>query len=263
MRMPATRAARRPGVTPAKDITTTRRLGHPRMRLALSHRNRIVNNSFIVHFSAGTPPVMSQHRAHAPTSDTCTVILDAAQSRLLEFGYHKTTMAEIASDCGMSAANLYRYFANKEEIAAECATRCMNERLERLRPIVEDSSTSADDKLLAYALMLIDDSHALAGPDSKIGELVATITQQRPGLVHEKLAIHHRFLAAILEQGRATGEFDYDDAETTARDIHTVLTLFDVPLFVGLHERAEFERRAHGVVRIVLDGLRPRPRRRR
>ena len=93
------------------------------------------------------------------TCDTATVILNAAQARLLEFGYHKTTMAEIAADCGMSAANLYRYFANKEEIAAECATRCMNERLERLRPIVEDASTSAADKLLAYALMLVEDSH--------------------------------------------------------------------------------------------------------
>ena len=114
------------------------------------------------------------------TCDTATVILDAAQARLLEFGYHKTTMAEIAADCGMSAANLYRYFANKEEIAAECATRCMNERLERLRPIVEDASTSAADKLLAYALMLVEDSHALAGSESRIGELVATITHQRP-----------------------------------------------------------------------------------
>ncbi|MGE0485456.1 MAG: TetR/AcrR family transcriptional regulator [Gammaproteobacteria bacterium] len=206
---------------------------------------------------------MSQPRVQVPAADTHTVILDAAQTRLLEFGYHKTTMAEIASDCGMSAANLYRYFANKEEIAAECATRCMNERLERLRPIVEDSHTNAADKLLAYALMLVDDSHALAGRDSKIGELVATITHHRPALVHEKLAIHHRFLAAILEQGRTAGEFDYVDAETTARDLHTVLTLFDVPLFVGLFDRAEFERRARGVVAIVLDGLRPRPRRRR
>ncbi|MCP5198665.1 MAG: TetR/AcrR family transcriptional regulator [Gammaproteobacteria bacterium] len=197
------------------------------------------------------------------TCDTATVILDAAQARLLEFGYHKTTMAEIAADCGMSAANLYRYFANKEEIAAECATRCMNERLERLRPIVEDASTSAADKLLAYALMLVEDSHALAGSESRIGELVATITHHRPALVHEKLALHHAFLGEILEQGRAAGEFEYAELATTARDVHTVLTLFDVPLFVGLFDRAEFERRARGVIRLLLDGLRKRPRRRR
>ena len=44
-------------------------------------------------------------------------ILDKAFLRFGRFGFGKTTMAEIAKDCDMSAGNLYRYFDNKKEIA--------------------------------------------------------------------------------------------------------------------------------------------------
>lgn len=198
---------------------------------------------------------MRPNQAPASPPDIRASILDAAQTRLLQFGYHKTTMAEIADDAGMSAANLYRYFANKEEIAAECATRCLNVRLERLRAIALDQRRTAAERLHAYALELVGDSHALAGTDSKIGELVATITRQRPALVHEKMAIHHSLLAAILRDGVANGEFAIVDIDRTAIHVYSSYMLFDVPLFVGLLPRAEFDARAAGVVDLLIDGL--------
>jgi len=51
-------------------------------------------------------------------------ILEAAAQRFTQFGYNKTTMAEVAQDCGMSAANLYRYFENKLDIGANLACNC-------------------------------------------------------------------------------------------------------------------------------------------
>ncbi len=197
--------------------------------------------------------------AHVPPpAEPRDRILDAAQERLIHYGYHKTTMAEIAEDVGMSAANLYRYFANKEEIAAECASRCMNERFERLRRHIADPRKSAAEKLMAYARELVDDSHALAGEDSKIGELVATIMRQRPALVHEKLAVHYELIGGILTGGIARGELAVADISSTARDIYSTLMFFDVPLFVGLFDRTEFEHRVEGIVRLILNGLRPR-----
>ena len=62
---------------------------------------------------------MSTATAHSPSELVREAILDAAQARLLRFGYHKTTMSEIADDAGMSAANLYRYFRNKQDIVAD------------------------------------------------------------------------------------------------------------------------------------------------
>jgi AcrR family transcriptional regulator len=202
--------------------------------------------------------MMNPQPAPAAAPDTRAAILDAAQVRLLQFGYHKTTMAEIADDAGMSAANLYRYFANKAEIAAECATRCLNIRLERLRSIAVDQRMTAAERLRRYALELVDDNHALAGTDSKIGELVATITRQRPSLVHEKMAVHHSLLGTILRDGVANGEFAIADIERSAVQVYSSFALFDVPLFVGLLPRSEFDARARGVVDLLLDGLRRR-----
>ncbi|MGR8921107.1 MAG: TetR/AcrR family transcriptional regulator [Gammaproteobacteria bacterium] len=195
--------------------------------------------------------------ASGPAGDIRTAILDAAQARFLHFGYHKTTMAEIAEDSGMSAANLYRYFDNKLEIVAQCAARCMDERLERLRVIVAERALPAPDRLARYALELVADSHALAGPDSHIGELVGSITRERPALVHDKEAVHHALIAQILADGVAAGDFAVDDVDAAARHVHAALTLFDVPLFVGLHSRAEFDALATGVVELLLAGLRP------
>lgn len=192
-------------------------------------------------------------------------ILDAAQARLIRFGYHKTTMAEIADDTGMSAANLYRYFANKQDIVAECAARCMDERLERLRAIARDPKRSPVEKLARYALELVDDSHALAGTDSMIGELVDNIARERPAILHAKNAIHYALLGEILNAGNDSGDFAVKDVEACARYLHSAFIMFEVPLFVGLFDRQEFNDRANGLVALLVDGLRaanadPKPR---
>ena len=70
-------------------------------------------------------------------------ILDAAEARFRVFGYRKTTMAEIAEDVDMSAANLYRYFEDKQDIAAACAGRCMGGRAELLREVVKRPGLAA------------------------------------------------------------------------------------------------------------------------
>lgn len=43
-------------------------------------------------------------------------ILHAARERSTMYSFNKTTMAEIAKDCDMSAANLYRFYENKLDI---------------------------------------------------------------------------------------------------------------------------------------------------
>ena len=54
-------------------------------------------------------------------TDTRQQILDAAFQRIMHYGYAKTTMAEIARDCCMSAGNIYRFFASKIDIAEAMA----------------------------------------------------------------------------------------------------------------------------------------------
>ncbi len=202
---------------------------------------------------------MPSTEAQVQSNEIREAILTAAQARLLRFGYHKTTMAEIADEAGMSAANLYRYFENKQDIVAECANRCIDDRLQSLRAIVRAPNRSPSEKLLSYAAELVADSHALTGPDSMIGELVDTITRERRDLLRSKHMIHYSLISEILVAGNASGEFAVDDIDTCARNIFSAFALFDVPIFIGLYDRDEFDARAEGVVRLLLDGLRPKP----
>ena len=49
-------------------------------------------------------------------SDRKTRILDAAERCFVRAGFHRTTMQDIAIEAGMSAGNLYRYFASKDGV---------------------------------------------------------------------------------------------------------------------------------------------------
>jgi AcrR family transcriptional regulator len=67
-------------------------------------------------------------------------IMEAAKSRFSHFGYGKTTMAEVASDCEMSPGNLYRFFPGKLDIAEAIATEDYERHLEHLRRLAQAST---------------------------------------------------------------------------------------------------------------------------
>jgi AcrR family transcriptional regulator len=65
--------------------------------------------------SAQAPP--------APAGDRRMRILDAAERCFVRHGFHRTTMQDVAVECGMSPGNLYRYFASKDDLVAGLAER--------------------------------------------------------------------------------------------------------------------------------------------
>jgi TetR/AcrR family transcriptional regulator, repressor for uid operon len=48
-------------------------------------------------------------------------IIEAAARCFVRTGFHKTTMQDVAAECGMSPGNLYRYFPSKDAIVAGLA----------------------------------------------------------------------------------------------------------------------------------------------
>jgi TetR/AcrR family transcriptional regulator, repressor for uid operon len=69
--------------------------------------------------------MMSSPAETVPTSNDLrqTRILDAAHACFARSGFHRTTMADIAAEAGMSAGNLYRYFASKDAVVAQLCAR--------------------------------------------------------------------------------------------------------------------------------------------
>jgi len=64
----------------------------------------------------GMPKVTEEHRANRRRE-----ILDAARKCVIEQGFHKSTMADVIGESGLSAGAVYGYFKSKDEIVAAIA----------------------------------------------------------------------------------------------------------------------------------------------
>ena len=182
-------------------------------------------------------------------------IMAAALARFRHYGYNKTTMAEIAADCDMSTANIYRYFANKQEIASICVANCIKDRIRQVEEIASDQTLNAQKRLRAFVLTLLQNCHDTYSQDVKIHELVLFITNEHPDIIHDKIKKLQTLIAEILAHGNDTGEFEIKDIPTTARSIYSSIAVFDIPLFMNFYTLEEFQQRANEVVDLILDGL--------
>ena len=182
-------------------------------------------------------------------------ILDAAEQRLRTYGYGKTTMAEIAHDVNMSAANLYRYFDNKLDIGAALAQRCFADRYTILKEVVDQANLSATEKLQAFVLTTLNYTHTQFSEAPKVNELVDIIVTERCDLIQQKIDNDLKLIKQILEYGVQQGDFAIDDMTTTAQAVQHATVKFSVPLFMSMYPLDEFERHARALVDLLIQGL--------
>lgn len=185
-------------------------------------------------------------------------ILDAAEVRFRRYGYTKTTMAEIADDVDMSTANLYRYFENKQDLAAACAGRCMTERLDRLRPVARDRSLSAGDRLRNFILATYEHTRERCEKEPAINQLVDAIASERPDIVQAHGRSEIALIAELLAHGNESGEFDVGDVVSTAEAIYASIVLFEVPIFQRLYSDEVFRRIAVNIADLMIAGVKKR-----
>jgi len=185
-------------------------------------------------------------------------IIEMAERRFREVGYNKTTMVEIADDLNMSAANLYRFFKSKQDIAGACAERCMGELAACLSAVVEKKFPSASDKLLAFVLEDVRYTHERDKNEPKVNELIDIVARERKEIILSKIENQCGLIAAIIEEGNQSGEFNVENVMKTARTIYGSLVLFEVPLFLPLFTEEQFKKMATDLVELLLIGLKKR-----
>ena len=187
--------------------------------------------------------------------DTRFRILAAASQRFAQFGYNKTTMAEIAHDCDMSAANLYRFFKNKLDIGANLANGCLDAKLTLIKGVIEQDQRPAADRLHDVVFHILHYTHGQWSNDPRMNEMVNAICDARMDIVDAYKISEHNLLVTLLEEGVKRDEFSIADIDDTAGAIATAITAFNLPLMMPLCSLDFFERRAESVVRLLLTGL--------
>jgi len=189
------------------------------------------------------------------TDDTRQRILEAAGDRFQQYGYNKTTMAEIAKDCGMSAANLYRYFENKLAIGATLACTCLDEGIDILEEIIHNPQLKPSERLRAFILGTFEYTYARWSETPRMNEMVTAICHERNDIVDQHVQKKQALLITLLKEGNQCGEFDVSDPEVTAEAILTANALFGIPLLMPLFSKQAFERKADYLAALLLNGI--------
>lgn len=182
-------------------------------------------------------------------------ILDAAFQRFAQFGFSKTTMAEIARGCDMSAGNLYRFFDNKSEIGAACARRCMEEAERRLNEVAKRPDFSSGERLELFVLTKINYLHEQFSEQPQHRELVEFISRDRHDLVLRHLEAQKSMVAEIIAEGNCKGEFDVADVRESAETFLAATMKFIAPHFMDMFSAETLRKEATLVVRLLVHGL--------
>jgi AcrR family transcriptional regulator len=106
--------------------------------------------------------------------------LAAAERCIDRHGIRKTTMDDIASEVGLSRPNVYRYFADRDDLLIELITRHARTLLDRTRKAISRQITLPDqivEGVLYIADHARDDSltmHVIAPDGTSLGRRMAT-----------------------------------------------------------------------------------------
>ncbi|GAM97102.1 transcriptional regulator of TetR family [alpha proteobacterium U9-1i] len=182
-------------------------------------------------------------------------ILNAAMARIKHYGYGKTTMAEIAADCGMSPGNIYRFFEAKIDIAEAMARKHYAAEHAELAAIARKKDWSPDRRLREFFFKRMRDSFLMFEENAKILEVAEVLHEERPLFANEQLALERVFLMALLEEGVERGVFAPGDHAFTAEMLQAATMKFSLPQLFTRLTLPKLERELEGVLNLLLHGI--------
>lgn len=182
-------------------------------------------------------------------------ILAAAEARFAEYGYTKTTLVEVADAAGMSAANLYRFFKNKLDIAAAVALRLLEQREQALQTAVTDAARPAAQRLEEFVVATLHFDRELDARSAHLPKLLDRVFEERKDVAVSHRKARQEMLANLVAEGIASGEFVDCDPGHTAQTIRAAMVLFDTLPLNRQYPAAELERLARSTVQLLLTGL--------
>jgi AcrR family transcriptional regulator len=196
----------------------------------------------------------------AEKEDVRTQIVEAAKKRFSHFGYAKTTMAEVATDCSMSPGNLYRFFPGKLDIAEYIATQDFENHLGHLALLAEAPGKTARERLHDLLFEELRRTFHKLESDPRAYEIALIISRERPEFANWMLANERKIIVKVLESGLKQGEFQSCGCpiETTAEMIQAAVMKFRYPQLWSKLTLPKLEQELEGVMQLIVDGLSPR-----
>ena len=189
-------------------------------------------------------------RRRLTRDETRERILTKADELFRQFGFVKTTVADIAAELGMSPANIYKFFSSKEAIIQASADR----NLVVLTAAVHGhivASGSALDRIENVLLTIYRHNADILRNERQVFKLMIWAYEQKWDCVaaFDKFVLES--FAKLVKAGMSAGEFKSGDALAAAHLLFDCLVLIRTPHLYQWEGRELNENRIRGMVRFL------------
>lgn len=197
-----------------------------------------------------------KRRAGRPTVDRRDEILDAAEALYEAIGFEKVTVTDVARALGMSPANLYRSFANRQAIDEAVTARTLS--------AVEDEAwnvarTAATDPIRTFEQLCLNIAFKMRDilfRSGRSSDLCLAATRGNWPPVRQFMDTLHGVIRHVIAEGQRQGVMRADlPLEDTSAS--TVLAMAKVwhPVMLDTFGVDGLEEETAGLVRLVLQAL--------
>lgn len=182
-------------------------------------------------------------------------ILDAAERLFRHYGYSKTTVADIARELGMSTANIYRFFASKQDIHQALCSRMLQAAYDLARSVAAEPASAAE-RLRRYASTQHKMTVDTMLDQEKVHEMVVVAIERDWHVIEKHIIRLHAIVAEIIADGIAAGEFRPQDPEIASKCFGASLVTLCHPQMVAQCLMKENQARAEDLIEFAIQALR-------
>ncbi len=158
-------------------------------------------------------------------------ILEVAEKHFRRIGHHKTSVADIASELGMSPANVYRFFASRDAINECICGRVVNEVADIAFAIAR-TNAPAMEKLDQLLTAVHHHNKMTLVKDRRMHDLIVTAMQENWAIIKAHIGRLVMIIEAIIREGIEAGEFEVEDAAEAARAVKSAFIPFFHPILI-------------------------------
>ena len=188
--------------------------------------------------------------------ETRARIMETAETLFRRLGLAKTTVADIASELGMSPANVYRFFPSKNAIVQAICQRCLAELEAKIWAVARSRGPAAErlERLVLEALAYHKENLL---EEQRVSDLVKFAMEESWQAIMAHKEVHRTVIELILRDGIEAGDFEAADPRETSMIVQRALVGFCHPLLLeqGLQEGHNLEADARAVIRLLLRGI--------
>jgi AcrR family transcriptional regulator len=189
--------------------------------------------------------------------DTRKRIMETAETLFRRLGYAKTAVADIASELGMSPANVYRFFPSKTAIVQAICQRCLGE-IDEKAWVIARSRAPASQRLEQLQLEIFAYHKDNLLEEQRVNDIVLVAMEESWDAIMAHKEVVRTTIELILRDGIESGEFDdqIDPRETSAMIMKAFIG-FCHPMLIaqGLQEGHDLETEARSLIRFLLRAI--------